>query len=159
MTMNKRGQSFRAPGFNAALLTHFRHLRHRSYEGSVWKLRCVVVDVLYFNYEFRHGLKGLLRVAVQSLCVQDIMCFLLPIQALGGMNITSHLVDDEYRPGSLSAQNVSDGSVTFIWVWVKLDGGGRNKKADECGGREVATSSIILITVKTEMLQKFSYPP
>lgn len=103
-----------------ALLTHFRHLRHRSYKGSIWKFGCIVIDVLYFDDEFWLWLQGILCVAVQGLCMQDIMCFLFPIQALSGMNISCHFVDDKYSPSSFPVQNVPDSSIAFIWVWVKL---------------------------------------
>lgn len=97
-----------------APLTQFRHLRHRRYKGSIWKFGCVVIDVLYFDDEFRLWFQGLLSVSVQGLCMQDIMRFPLPIQALSGVNISCHLVDDKYSPGSFPAQDVPDGSVAFI---------------------------------------------
>lgn len=44
------------------------------------------------------------------------MCLPLAIQALSGVNVPRHFVDDEYGPGSVAAQNVPDGSVAFIGV-------------------------------------------
>ena len=103
-----------------AWLTHFRHLRHCCYKGSIWKFRCIIIDVLYFNDELRLWFQGLFRVPIQGLRMQDIMRFLFAIQALGGMDISCHFVNDEYSPSSFPVQNVPDRSVTFIRVWVKL---------------------------------------
>lgn len=105
-----------------ALLTHFRHLRNRRYKGSIWKFGRIVIDVLHFDDEFRLWFQGLLCVAVQGLRMQDIMCFLFPIQALRGVNISCHFVDDKYRSGSFAVQDVPDRSVAFIRVGVKLRG-------------------------------------
>lgn len=111
---NRGQQSSEGPVCCVVLLTHFRHLRHRRYKGSIWKFGCIVIDVLYFDDEFRLWFQGLLCVAVQGLCMQDIMRFPLSIQALSGMNISCHFVDDKYSPGSFPAQNVPDGSIAFI---------------------------------------------
>lgn len=108
--------------FYKALLTHFRHLRHRSYKGSIWKFRRIVIDVLYFDDEFRLWFQGLLCVAVQGLRMQDIMWFPFSIQALRGMDISCYFINDEYSPTSFPVQDVPDRSIAFIWVWVKLQG-------------------------------------
>lgn len=119
---DRREPSFEGPVYFIALLTHFRHLRHHSYKGPIWKFGCIVIDVLYFDDEFRLWFQGLLCMAVQGLRMQDIMCFLFPIQTLSGMNISCHFIDDKYSPSSFPVQNVSDGSIAFIWVRVKLQG-------------------------------------
>lgn len=108
--------------FFQELLTHFRHLRHRSYKGSIWKFRRIVIDVLYFDDEFRFWFQGLLCVVVQGLRMQDIMWFLFSIQALCGMDISCYFINDEYSPSSFPVQDVPDRSIAFIWVWVKLQG-------------------------------------
>lgn len=115
-------QPFEALVYFKALLTHFRHLRHRSYKGPIWKFRRIVIDVLHFDDEFWLWFQGLLCVAVQRLCVQDIMCFLFPIQAFSGVNISCHFIDDKYSPSSFPVQDVPDRSIAFIWIWVKLQG-------------------------------------
>lgn len=114
-------QSLEGPVYFEELLTHFRHLRDRSYKGSIWKFGCIVIDVLYFDDEFWLWFQGLLCVTVQRLRMEDIMCFPFPIQALSGMNIPCHFIDDKYSPSSFAAQNVPDRSITFVWVWVKLE--------------------------------------
>lgn len=119
--IGSREQSLEGPVYFEELLTHFRHLRDRSYKGSIWKFGCIVIDVLYFDDEFWLWFQGLLCVTVQCLRMEDIMCFPLPIQALSGMNIPCHLIDDKYSPSSFAAQNVPDRSITFVWVWVKLE--------------------------------------
>lgn len=120
--VKSKAQSFEAPVYYVSLLTHFRHLRHSRYKGSIWKFGCIVIDVLHFDDEFRLWFQGLLCVAVQGLCMQDIVRFPFPIQTLSGMNISCHFVDEKYSPSSFSAQNIPDRSIAFIWVWVKLQG-------------------------------------
>lgn len=50
---DSRKPSFEGSVYSVALLTHFRHLRHCSYKGSIWKFGCIVIDVLHFDDEFR----------------------------------------------------------------------------------------------------------
>lgn len=128
-----------------ALLTHFRHLRNRRYKGSIWKFGRIVIDVLHFDDEFRLWFQGLLCVAVQGLRMQDIMCFLFPIQALRGVNISCHFVDDKYRSGSFAVQDVPDRSVAFIRVGVKLRGEAE-RQACEHTGESLAKSCSLLNT-------------
>lgn len=48
------------------------------------------------------------------------MRFPLPVEALRGVNVSRHFVDEKYRAGSFAAQDVPDGSVPFIGVGVEL---------------------------------------
>jgi len=104
----------------AALLTQLRHLGHRGIEGPAGEGGRVVVDVLHFDDELRLGLQRLLRVAVQRLGVQHVVRLALAVQALDGVNVARHLVDDEDGAGSVAAQDVADGAVAFVRVRVEL---------------------------------------
>lgn len=95
-------------------LTNFCHLRHRCDEGSVCELGGIVINILNFNNELRLGLQGFVGIAVDGLGVENVMGFLLPVQTLGGVDVSRYLVDDEDSTRPFPAQDVSDGAVAFV---------------------------------------------
>lgn len=52
--------------------------------------------------------------------MENVMRFLLPVQTLGGVDVSRYLVDDEDSARPFPAQDVSDGAVAFVWIRMQL---------------------------------------
>ena len=44
---------------------------------------------------------------VDGLCMEDIVALLFPVQALGGVDVTGDLVDDEYGASTFPGEQVA----------------------------------------------------
>lgn len=89
-------------------------LRHAADVGPLQEARLAVVDVLHLDDELRLGLQQLVRLPVPGLRPQRVEGFLLPVQALGGVDVTCDLIDEEDGPCALPGDGVLDGAVSLI---------------------------------------------
>lgn len=91
-------------------------LRHAADVGPLQEAWLAVVDVLHLDDELRLGLQQLVRLPVPGLRPQRVEGFLLPVQALGGVDVTCDLIDEEDGPCALPGDRVLDGAVSLIRV-------------------------------------------
>lgn len=83
------------------VLTYVRHLGDSGHVQLLGKSGLVVVDVVDLNDELRLALQRLVSEAVDGFGVEDVVGLLLPVQPLGGVDVSRLLIYLKEGPCSL----------------------------------------------------------
>lgn len=101
-------------------LTYYWHFRNTSSVNFFRKCWFIVIDVMDLDDKLRFRFHWSQSSSVDSLGTQGVKGFLFPVNSPSCMNISCFLINYKKSTSPISWQNVFEGSISLVLVWMKL---------------------------------------